>query len=404
MAVNPLWACLVAPAFAVSLALASSEVQQQQESAAALPDVETVLGRATDTAQEFAAQAKAMQARVEERQKESKKALAEEKAELQRNLTAEDNENHKIMMRSQNLRATINAVRANNSQIRKETERIRSNNKMMHGVLSVLDGKVAAAEQFLSDSLNKTDDGNAEELEVLLPPKPLPTLDHFISVLHGGNSDAGPASFMQVSAQPSLRGRKSRVKAESSAPEEMNPESLSMLLSQSLQDIDKEQKEGEAQLKAHFLAFHQTSMMKREELLAEQARLEEEKRDVQALQKELYAAKHHVVATRTELLKRLHGMKVFSEKIDAAAMHALTSVEDTQDQKKNNVVKSAEAGPKVPEKIAEPAKVSTPQAPKSMTKATDISATRAQALIEMDRRNKVKTPTAPPSRSWFSWR
>lgn len=406
MAVSPSWSRVVAAALVVSMVMASPEGQQQQESAAPLPDVETVLTRATDTAQEFAAQAKAMQARVEQRQNESKKALARQKAEFQGNLTAESEKNQKIMAANDHLRAAIGAVKASTAQIRKETESIRDNNNMMHRVLSVLDGKVTAAEQFLSDSMNKTDDRNADELEVLLPPKPLPTLDHFISVLHGdASADEGPASFMQVSLQPRLRGRRLRARAETAAPDEMNPDSLSKLLSQSLQDIDKEQKEGEAQLKAHFLAFHQESMKKRQDLLAVQARLDKEKKDLQALEKELYGAKAHVVATRMELLKRLHGMKVFSEKIDAAAVHALKSVEDTLAQPKSKTVEPTKADQEAPQSIAKSIGKSTAEAPESITKAAENSTAQAQALVEMEIRKQVTAPTlAPPSRSWFPWR
>lgn len=301
-----------------------------------LPEVETVLSKASDTAQDFSAKAAQMQALVSKRQQESTAALAAEKEAYEQNLTSMTAEIHAVEFQNKELQASIDMVAKESASIKKETERLRGENNIMRKTLGSLGGKVEAAEQFLDDSLVRTDDTSAEALKPLLPPVPEPSLSNFLSVMGDAQKDAQKsASLLQLSSHIRhirSRGGGSKVKeqqAESESAEEMNPDALNMLLSESLADIEKEQKDGEAEMKAHFMKLHNASVTQLRALSEKKEALEKKLAESEDYKSSLLQAKAHIGATRSELLKRLHGMDVFAKKVDDAAANALESVEAT---------------------------------------------------------------------------
>lgn len=297
-----------------------------KETAESLPEVESVLSKATDTAQDFAAKAALMQERVAQKHKESTQALADQKAWYEKNLTGQTAEIHSMQSINEQIQLTIKTVMDISDKIKSQTEKLRGENDIMRKALQVLEDKVGVAQEFLSDSLNRTDDAKANALEVLLPPVPEPNLSHFLNVVDGAS---GPAmSFLQLSSRVGPR-RKSPPKEDAESPEDVDPGNLAQLLSESLMDIEHEQKEGEAQLKAHFLKLYNAGSEQLGIVQKEQDRLNDQKTKEQEHQHELKTAREHVLATREELVKRLHGMDVFAERVDKAAANALEEVEGT---------------------------------------------------------------------------
>lgn len=319
MAFRLFFSCVVGPALVVSSG-------DTKETAAALPEVETVLSKASHTAEDFAAKTSWMMERVSQRQNASVEALAEQKASYEKNLTGQAEEIHSMQSTNIQIRRDIDATKNKSLEIKSDTERLRGENSVMHKVLEVLENKVVAAQDFLGDSLSRTDDDNAEALKVLLPPVPEPGLTHFLEVVHGDSKTV--TSFLQLSSRVGPR-RKAPPQEDAEAPEDLNPDALEHLLSESLSEIEQEQKEGEAELKAHFLKLYNAGVSELQGVQKEQDALNAEKVKEEAHQRDLKAAKEHVKETREELLRRLHGMEIFAKKVDDAAAYALESVEAT---------------------------------------------------------------------------
>jgi len=277
-----------------------------------LPDVESVLNKANNKAHDFAEQARAMQANVELQQQKSRDALAAQKAAYEKRLSQQALQSDAIKANNTEIDSQNNALEKSNTVLFKELNGLQANNTKMRQALKTIDDKVAAAALFLADSLKVTDDSNAEELSVLAPTTPKPTLDHFLAV-----AGADRVSLLQLSSPRALS---------------QGPEDLVNVLSKSLADIASAEVEGAAELKAHFLANFEDGQKQQAALNATQVQLMELQSELKAHQSKLLEAKAHLQATNKKLVERLHGLRVFARKVDSAAAGSLDTKTASQDK------------------------------------------------------------------------
>jgi len=271
------------------------------EGSATLPDIESVLTKATGKAHDFVEQAAAMQAKVALQQQKSRDALAAQKSAYELKLSQQAAENEAIRANNSKIDSQNHALTQANDDLTLELKSLQANNaKMRHG-LQTIDEKVSAASIFVQDSLKVTDDSNAEALSVLAPTTAKPTLDHFLAV-----AGADRVSLLQL---PRSIGQ--------------GPDDLVSVLSKSLSDIAAAEVEGAAELKAHFLANLEAGQKEQAALNATRAQLVAVQAELQAHQAKLLEAKEHLQATGKQLAQRLHGLRIFARKVDSAAAVSL---------------------------------------------------------------------------------
>lgn len=289
-----------------------------RETAARLPDVDAVLSMADETLEDFTAQAASMQDRVARAQNESAVELEEQKASYENNLTQQEADIKSMRAMNARIQDAIDGMQKTSAGITTETEALRGDNSIMHKALQVLEVKVKAAEEFLSDSWNHTNDAGADALKVLQSPTPEPTLVQFLSVLH----DEPAASFLQLS-------KRSHLGRSESEEEPLTASKLEELLSDSLAEIAEEQEEGETQLRAQFLGIYEAGKKQQNELGAAQHALNDSRIVEERHESDLQAARDHVQETRADLLKRLHGMENLASSMEDVVADILGTVEAT---------------------------------------------------------------------------
>lgn len=268
---------------------------------APLPDVDTVLTKATSKAHAFAEQAAVMQQKLAEQQEKSRANLAMQKKDFEQRLDRMQHQSENISARNSELQRDNRAIERQNMNLLAELEGIQENNSKLRATLRSLTDKVAAAELFTVDSLKVTDDSLAQELMVLAPTTRKPTLEQFLHFTNGRE-----VSMLAIRAR--LRG---------------DPGELVSSLSSSLTEIQAADDEGAAELKAQFLASMATKEERQAQLNATQAKLLQTKAELQEHHGKLLDAKVHLMATSKQLRERLGGMLVFADTVGASVDSAL---------------------------------------------------------------------------------
>lgn len=330
---------------------------------AALPDVESVLTKATGKVHDFAEQAIAMQRRVAQQQDKSRQALAAQKATYESKLAEQDARSEAISANNTVIDRANKALQASISGLEVEVRFLQDGNNKMRKSLQGIDSKVQAATAFLMASLKDTDDTDAEELKVLKPTTPKPTLDHFLAVAAAATG-LDKLSLLQFSR---------------SSPRSSGPEDLVDILSKSLADIATAEVEGAAELKSHFLSNFEDGQKRQEALNMTQAKLLELQSELKIHQGKLIEAKTHLEATRKQLRDRLEGLRTFARKVDSAA---LSTLENTT----------------VPTTLATSAKAPAKVAPAPAAAAPVIQVATVAAATKKQEKPAAKKPVKPASK------
>jgi len=266
-----------------------------------LPDVDAVLTKASSKAQDFAEQARAIQQRLLEQQTKSRGALAAQKTGYEKQLNALKAQSEAIRTNNSALQAGNLELERNNAKTLEETKQLQAENKKLRSALQGISEKVSVTKSFVVDSLKVTDDIGSQELEVLAPPTPRPTLDHFLEV---SNSDS--LSLLAVSA----------AYVEAQAPD---PRQDVAGLSASLAEIASAEAEGAAELKATFQARFEEAQASQASLNATQETLLKTQAELLARRRELLDALSHLQNTHSQLTSRLLALGIFAD-----AVHGLT--------------------------------------------------------------------------------
>jgi len=276
--------------------------------AAALPDVETVLSKAKSKANDFAEQARMMQARVDEEQNRSRAVLHAAKEEYEHKLKGQSDEIARIDAENTQLHRDIRHLRRQSAQLEEEARTYVAANDVMRQSMGTMHDKVDATVRFLKDSLDQTNDAEAQELRVLESTTPKPTLDHFLKMAQS----TAELALLQVESDRLTLPHASK-----------NPEDLVQVLSLGLGAISSAEKEGAAQLKASFLQNFESGQKQKDALLVKQKELLDEKDLMNTTLTKFTLARDHVKETHTQLMKNMHGLRLFARKFDAMAASAL---------------------------------------------------------------------------------
>lgn len=339
--------------------------QPGEESTFQLPEIDSVMMKATDKVMDFAAQAAAMQARVAQKQAESKAAVAAMKRKYEQRLVKQSEVNRHMEEVNDMSRHKIHLAEERNQVLETEAKSVQQENLAMREILGNLADKVRAAKIFVADSLNITDDSHSEQLRVLLPSKPKPTLARFLaaattaasvarrdkfkaapSLLQTASEEAGAAG---TEAPPTENTATAAVAAASAAaietPEapESRPEDLVSVLSSSLAELDDAERAGEMELQSNFEAAYDQGSQQFEALSEIQKEINTTKAALVKRRQELKAARAHLIQTREQLKQRLRGVKVFSDKVIVAVQEALKRVPVREHSRPSHATESANA-------------------------------------------------------------
>lgn len=293
-----------------------------------LPEVDKVLTKAADKVHDFAMRAAAMQAHVAKKQQQKRDFLAAKKSSYEHMLETQAAENSAVVKANEAIHGEIGDLKHVNAGLEEDSWKLKQDNEFMHSVVSSVRNKVVAAKAFLNNSLHATDDSKEAKLLVLEPPKPKPTLSHFLAVATGRASTQAKSSLLQTGSRASARR----------SVDESRAEDLVSVLSQGLVDMASAQREGETQLKASFLAAWKRGEERRGELNATQTTLVEERTSLDSHQAALRSAKAHLLETRRQLQQRLQGVRVFAQRVGSATATTLKRVGAGAEQ-------GAESGP-----------------------------------------------------------
>lgn len=269
---------------------------------APLPDVDSVLTKASLRAHDFTEQARLMQQRLDEEQQKSRAALATQKKQYEKQLSALRAQSQAITDENSDLEAANNKTEQANAVTLEECNALEGRNAKMRDILKNISAKVTVANQFLEDSLKVTDDSDAKELAVLSPTTLKPTLDNFLAVTRGDKI--------------SLLGLGNTSHGD-------DPKDLVHVLSNSLTEISTAQSDGAAELKAYFVAELEKVRTRQAALNTTQAELRSRQARLQERRSSLLAAKAHLEKTNTQLNERIRSLGVFADTVGGSVASTL---------------------------------------------------------------------------------
>lgn len=296
--------------------------------AGSLPEVDAVMTKASDTLLDFAAQAQRMQQKVTQKQESSRAALASQKAEYERKLAAQADKEKEAVAANRQVRATVNALQDSNDALKKGAESVQRSNNIMREALLSLEPKMATARTFLEDSLKFTDDSHAPELEILEAPKPEPSLKNFLAITHDEfDVQKNAAEDARAVSLLSMGGAAEAALVTPPRRPQTSPEELVRMLANGLEELERDQAAGEADLKAHFIVMFEQGEKRLAELAEERKSLEDSKAAKESLRGDLQLAKAHLLRTNKALAKRLTGLRIFAQKADSGVSDVLARTE-----------------------------------------------------------------------------
>jgi len=344
-----------------------------------LPDLDTVLTKATSKAHDFAEQAAAMQQQWSKQQERSRAALAAKRQEYENRLQLVRQQNDLISSKNSELQIVNRELNIQNTQMFDRLKGLQDKNNQMRATLQDLTDKVSSAQLFITDSLKITDDSRASELEVLAPTTPKPTLDHFLDVTNGRK-----VSLLSIGSK-----------------HVDDPSALVGTLAQSLGEIQAAEEEGAAELKAHFMANLKEALDHQEMLNATQAELLKTKAELEKHQLKLLQARSHLQARNKEIRDRLEGLGVFAEKVDLSVVSTLRA-NATANQTVGHINHVGSHSSSVAETESYENNVSRVPSTNASSVATQVSSAFRKAAAVAPERIAV-SPTPVQEAGWASW-
>jgi len=310
-------------------------------------------------------------------QMQAEAKMAKQKAAYEGKLRAAELANRALAAQNKGISHQNQVLRSGNDAIRVHAQQLEATNMVMRQELLALQSRLGAAQDFLGQSLARTDDSRATELRVLrtpaakpetqdtqVPMQPLSTapLPNTIVEAHAvkaeqhaavartsavANSKAGTkegedaedddgaadedegddaTSFLAVGSAIHRREEPGPTKAETDARE------LVKVLQKGIASLGEQEQASEAQLKALFDSSSEAGAKKQRKLLAKQESLNSTRASLTALQGELRAAEAHLEATQKQLSAKLHDTGAFLQKLAHLALAPVSQVPDLTKQ------------------------------------------------------------------------
>lgn len=314
-----------------------------------------MLGSASETLKHINSQASVLEARVVQTQMENEAKLARQKAVFEQKLRIQEDHNKDLVRDNTQISTDIAALKANNSDLKKHAKELQDGSRLMRTELRALQSRFHTALDFVGSSLKSSDDSKAPELEVLQPAKATQGSNHrghhaYIEYgKHGENKAGGDSdgvqedeggegsaedddadedddegedaatSLIAVAEQAqrvAATGTSEAAEADLPAADvEANPQDLLAVLSRGVTDLQKQEHESEAKLKAMFLESFQTGTRRHASLIAQQRALNSSRASLSAMQTKLRRADARLEATGAGLRQRLRELGLFLQRL-----------------------------------------------------------------------------------------
>jgi len=341
-----------------------------------LPEVSTMLGTAEQTLQGLTEQAASLEQRAKQAQKEKARKMTEQKVAYEGKLRAAELANRALAAQNKGISHQNQVLRSGNDAIRVHAQQLEATNMVMRQEFLALQSRLGSAQDFLGQSLARTDDSRATELRVLrtpaakpetqetkVPMQPLSTapLPNTIVEAHAVKAEQHAAVARTSAVANSKAGTKegedsedddgaadedegddatsfiavgSAIRREEPGPTkaETDGRELVKVLQKGIASLGEQEQASEAQLKALFDSSSEAGAKKQRKLLAKQESLNSTRASLTALQGELRAAEAHLEATQKQLSAKLHDTGAFLQKLAHLALAPISQVPDLTKQ------------------------------------------------------------------------
>ncbi|CAE7255264.1 ppiA [Symbiodinium pilosum] len=266
-----------------------------------LPTVSTMLSDSAQTLNGISSQAQRLQAQMLTVQQENAARMQRQKAVFDRKLKEQEQKNLDVVKENALIAKTIMETKKANEDLLRHAQSLQKGNSLRHNELKLLQDQLAAAQKFLTESVEQTDDSKAKELDVLAEEK---ATSKSLSLLAlSSTSETEPAE-----------------KIEAKAGETGEAESLLTMLGSGIKALKKQGQESEAKLKSLFLADFQAGVRRHKALLNQQKVLKETLETMKTYHARLESADKHLQATQTTMDGRLHDGGMFMQKLSELTM------------------------------------------------------------------------------------
>eukprot|EP00439_Symbiodinium_sp_Y106_P004209 s1205_g1.t1 len=281
-----------------------------------LPAVSTMLSDAAQTLTGISTQAQRLQAQMLQVQQENAARMQRQKAVFDRKLKEQEQKNLKVVKENALIAKNIMDTKKANEDLLHHAQSMQKGNALRHSELKMLQDQLAAAQKFLTESVEQTDDTKAKDLDVL------------------AEEDASPKGLSLLALSSTSNTEPAEKTPEAKASDNSEPESLITMLASGIKALKKQGQDSEAKLKSMFLADFQAGVRRNKALLNQQKVLKETLETMKTYHNRLDAADKHLQATQTTMDGRLHDGGMFMQKLSEltmarpeAAVHALSNLE-----------------------------------------------------------------------------
>jgi len=336
-----------------------------------------MLSTSEQTLEGLTAQAASLEKHVEHAQKEKARKMAQQKAAYEGKLRAEELANRALVAQNTDISRQNEVLRNGNGAIRTHAQQLQASNLVARQELLALQSRLSSVQDFVGQSLTRTDDGQAMELRVLKAPAapaataapagpaaaapepqetqaPVQPLKLHSSIVEAhaakaeevratrtvavsntkaaakdgdkdddddaADEDEGDAAASLLAVGKAKRRQEPLQQAATNAEAGDNARELIKVLQKGVASLGEQERASETQLKALFDSSFQAGARRQRKLLAKQESLNSTRASLTALQGELRAAEAHLEATQKQLGKKLHDTGAFLQKLAHLAL------------------------------------------------------------------------------------
>jgi len=336
-----------------------------EDTAKALPKVETVLANSTKTFDGILKQTNLLESALMQKQGEFRAQLAKLKEQYEAKLDLQNKQNNEIKSDIARVTESVKKTRGSNAALRKSSTEIQHNNSMLHIQLQKLEAKLQTAKTFASLTLNSTDDTSSSELEVLNTPKPVrrqeprpnalaaldsydtveQAMDYMVYGRHGRKPEADedaddgaePMALLQLGSAlgahaelsypqswraqyPEKQNDKDTSKVNQAASQvQTSAVSLLSVLSNGLAEVESEYRKGVESLQKAFQDNFDAGSKRRSMMLARKERASHRLESLMAVNSKLKSANAALLKTQKQLGQRIKGLKMFLAQLSGSA-------------------------------------------------------------------------------------
>jgi len=345
-----------------------------------LPQVNVMLGGASETLKSVNSQASVLEARVTQAQMASEAKMGKQKAAFEQKLKEQEAVNREVIATNANISAAIESLKKDNQALIKHAGELQEDNRVMRLELNTMQSKVGVAREFVSTSLTSTDDSKSKELAVLESRRSLRHKVHqhhvFAELAHKDSpgatelsahgeddssndlsdddsqdederddtasnadesDDSAATSFLALSSQVQRRAsseeesfQSALAEIENAAPDmdlqsaaqknANDPADLLDVLSKQVANLATQQKDSLKNLKALFIKNFRAGAKRHTALIVQQKALNATRTALTAERSKLRVADEHLESTRRKAQQRLRGLGLFLQKLSHLAL------------------------------------------------------------------------------------